>query len=64
MSAPVFDAASVASTKPRWLRQRIATDFPGPMPSAFQRRAIAFVRRSSSAKVIVPSSSMTAGSSG
>jgi hypothetical protein len=34
------------------------------MPSAFQARAIAFVRRSSSANVIVPSSSMTAGASG
>jgi hypothetical protein len=64
MSAPVFEAARVDSTNPRWLRHRIAIELPGPMPSAFQRRAIAFVLLSSSAKVIVPCSSMIAGSSG
>ena len=53
----------VASTKPRWLRHRIATPSPWPMPSAAsggRARSCACT----SAKVSVPGSSTIAGSSG
>ena len=62
--APSFEAAVSASTKPRWLRQRIATVSPAAIPSALQAWASAFVRRCSSAKVSSPWSSMIAVASG
>jgi len=53
-------AATSASTKPRWLRQRIAIMSSSPIPASRHACASAFVRRCISAKVSSPSSSMIA----
>ncbi len=63
-SAPSFDTATVASTKPRWLRHMIPTLSPSTTPSSESEWASAFVRTFTSEKLSVPSSSMIIGSSG
>ena len=50
--------------KPRWLRHITASVRPSVSPWPARPRASALVRRSSSAKVTIPSSSMTAGAAG
>ena len=55
--APSLEHATVASMKPRWLRQRIATPSPSPMPRSLHALASALVRSWISLKVSVPSSS-------
>ena len=62
--APSFVHATTESIQPRWLRHMIATLSPAPMPSLRSAWASAFVRSSTSLKVSVPSSSITAGSFG
>ncbi len=64
MSAPSLAAASEASRKPRWLRIRIATPSPSPTPSWASESANALLRRSISANVSSPSSSITPTRSG
>jgi hypothetical protein len=62
--APSFEQATIASTKPRWLRHSSATLSPSPIPSSLQAWASAFVRRWTSPKVSEPASSMIETSSG
>ena len=62
--APSLEHASTDSIQPRWLRHMIATPSPSSIPSACSARASALVRSSSSLKLSVPSSSITAGASG
>ena len=64
MPAPSFAHATVASMIPRWLRHRIATLSPAPIPACDQARASAFVRRWTSANVSDPRSSTIAMPSG
>ena len=62
--APSFEQASTASIQPRWLRHITATLSPASIPSARSPWASEFVRSCTSRNESVPSSSMTAGSSG
>src|SRR3954462_2534105 len=55
--APSLEQATVASMKPRWLRQRIPTPSPSPIPRSLHALASALVRWWISRKVSVPSSS-------
>ena len=63
-SPPSFDTATVASMKPRWLRHMIPTPSPSLRPASESAWASALVRRCTSSKVSVPSSSTIIVSSG
>ena len=63
-SAPSLDSATIASTKPRWLRHITPTPSPSSTPASESAFASRFERSSSSANVSAPRSSTIASASG